>query len=39
MIEWHFAGILKFSVLKSYIHATYEGFSGDVQGEGRLLGK
>ena len=33
-------GMLKFSVLKSFIQATYyEGFSGDLRGEGRLLGE
>ena len=32
-------GLLKFSVLRSYIKAISEGFSGNIQGEGRLLGE
>lgn len=32
-------GLLKFSVLRSYIQAIFEGFNGNIEGEGRLLGK
>ena len=31
-------GLLKFSVLRSYVQAISEGFSGNIEGEGRLLG-
>ena len=33
-----FIGLLKYSVLRSYIRAMSEGFSGNIQGEGRILG-
>ena len=33
-----YIGLLKYSVLRSYIRAISEGFSGNIQGEGRILG-